>query len=145
MKFKITLIIALMLLSGSNLLNAQKIGFPDELITKAEKTLYEETSLSDEVSTFIHFLTENCSFARLEQIGTTKEGRPLEIVIMADPMVTNAHEAKATGKPIIYIQGNIHAGEVEGKETVIPYTEASGQDAYRRSVNNQWQNYNRIL
>jgi len=33
--------------------------------------------------------------------------------------------------------------EVEGKETVIPYTEASGQDAYRRSVNNQWQNYNR--
>lgn len=33
--------------------------------------------------------------------------------------------------------------EVEGKETVMPYTEASGQDAYRRSVNNQWQNYNR--
>ncbi len=31
--------------------------------------------------------------------------------------------------------------EVEGKETVIPYTEAYGQDAYRRSVNNQWQNY----
>lgn len=33
--------------------------------------------------------------------------------------------------------------EVEGKETVMPYTEATGQDAYRRSVNNQWQNYNR--
>lgn len=31
--------------------------------------------------------------------------------------------------------------EVEGKETVMPYTEAYGQDAYRRSVNNQWQNY----
>lgn len=30
--------------------------------------------------------------------------------------------------------------EVEGKETVMPYTEAYGQDAYRRSVNNQWQN-----
>lgn len=33
--------------------------------------------------------------------------------------------------------------EVEGKETVMPYTEAWGQDAYRRSVNNQWQNYHR--
>ena len=25
-------------------------------------------------------------------------------------------EAHATGRPIIYLQGNIHAGEVEGKE-----------------------------
>ncbi|MGC8603665.1 MAG: hypothetical protein ACP5VS_08265 [Desulfomonilaceae bacterium] len=31
--------------------------------------------------------------------------------------------------------------EVEGRETVTPYTEASGQDQYRRSVNNQWPNY----
>ncbi|MGC8660685.1 MAG: hypothetical protein ACP5U1_16590 [Desulfomonilaceae bacterium] len=31
--------------------------------------------------------------------------------------------------------------EVEGRETVMPYTEASGQDQYRRSVNNQWYNY----
>ncbi len=31
--------------------------------------------------------------------------------------------------------------EVEGRETVMPYSEASGQDQYRRSVNNQWPNY----
>jgi hypothetical protein len=31
--------------------------------------------------------------------------------------------------------------EVEGRETVLPYSEASGQDQYRRSVNNQWPNY----
>ncbi len=30
--------------------------------------------------------------------------------------------------------------EIEGRETVMPYSEASGQDQYRRSVNNQWQN-----
>lgn len=117
MKLKPLLILALMLVANTLFLNAQKIGYPDELITKAEKTLFEETSLSSEVSTFIHVLTNNCSFARLEKIGTTKEGRPLEIVIMSDPMVTTAAEAKKSGKPIIYIQGNIHAGEVEGKET----------------------------
>ncbi len=31
--------------------------------------------------------------------------------------------------------------EIEGRETVMPYSEASGQDQYRRSVNNQWPNY----
>ncbi len=30
--------------------------------------------------------------------------------------------------------------EVEGRETVMPYSEAAGQDQYRRSVNNQWPN-----
>ncbi|MFA6221837.1 MAG: hypothetical protein WC647_05935 [Desulfomonilaceae bacterium] len=30
--------------------------------------------------------------------------------------------------------------EIEGRETVMPYSEAAGQDQYRRSVYNQWQN-----
>ena len=95
---------------------AQQIGYPDVLFTRAEKSHYTETSLSAEVSTFIKVLTKNCPFAFSETIGFTKEGRPIEIVVMADPPVSNAEEAIRTGKPIIYIQGNIHAGEVEGKE-----------------------------
>lgn len=35
--------------------------------------------------------------------------------------------------------------EVEGKETILPYSEASGQgDPYRQSVNNYWQNYQQM-
>jgi len=117
MKNKLLLLFFISLLITLPKLPAQKIGYPDELLTRAEKTLYTETSLSAEVSTFIQVLADNCTFARVEQIGSTKEGRPLEIVVMADPMVENAKEARASGKPIIYIQGNIHAGEVEGKET----------------------------
>ena len=116
MKTKALFLILSMLVLSLPFLQAQQIGYPDELLTRAEKTLYQETSLSKEVSLFIRILTENCSFARSETIGTTKEGRPLEIVIMSDPMVENPEQAKKTGKPVIYIQGNIHAGEVEGKE-----------------------------
>lgn len=113
-----------LLLAGAVILffplcSAQQIGYPDELITRAEKSLYTETSLSAEVSEFIKVLTANCTFARAETIGGSKEGKPLEIVIMADPMVGSAEEAKKSGKPIIYIQGNIHAGEVEGKEACL--------------------------
>ncbi len=119
MKAKSYLQIVFGLLVCLPVLKAQKIGYPDELLTRAEKSLYQETSLSEDVSSFIRVLTESCSFASSETIGTTKEGRPLEIVIFSEPMLTNAQEAKETGKPVIYIQGNIHAGEVEGKETLL--------------------------
>jgi hypothetical protein len=119
MKKKSFLPIAIMLLVLPSILQAQRIGFPDELLTRAEKSLYQETTLSEEVSDFIRVLTENCAFARTETIGTTEGGRPIEIVIFSEPMVASAAQAKESGKPIIYIQGNIHAGEVEGKETCL--------------------------
>jgi len=34
--------------------------------------------------------------------------------------------------------------EVEGKDTLFPYSEAMQQDPYRRSVNNYWQNYQQM-
>jgi len=39
-------------------------------------------------------------------------------VIASRPLVRTPAEARATGKPIVYVQGNIHAGEVEGKEAL---------------------------
>ncbi len=108
--------IAFLLFVFLPIMQAQQIGYPDELVTRAEKTLYQETSMSQDVSNFIRVLSENCAFASSETIGFTKEGRPMEIVIMADPQISQASEAKKSGKPVIYIQGNIHAGEVEGKE-----------------------------
>lgn len=52
-------------------------------------------------------------------MGQSPEGKDIPVAILAHPMVNSAAEAKATGKLIIYIQGNIHAGEVEGKEVVM--------------------------
>jgi len=34
--------------------------------------------------------------------------------------------------------------EVEGRETILPYSEASQGDPYRRSVNNYWQSYEQM-
>lgn len=51
-------------------------------------------------------------------IGRTTQGRELPYVIASRPLVTTPLEAKRLGRPIVYIQGNIHAGEVEGKEAM---------------------------
>jgi hypothetical protein len=51
-------------------------------------------------------------------IGRTSESREIPYVIASRPLVHSPAEARASGKPIVYVQGNIHAGEVEGKEAL---------------------------
>jgi len=51
-------------------------------------------------------------------IGTTSEGRAIPYAIAARPPVATPDDARRSGRPIVYVQGNIHAGEVEGKEAL---------------------------
>src|SRR5581483_9853554 len=51
-------------------------------------------------------------------IGKTIEGRELPYVIASRPLVSTSAEARRLNRPIAYIQANIHAGEVEGKEAM---------------------------
>jgi hypothetical protein len=52
-------------------------------------------------------------------MGKSQEGKDIPLIVLANPQVTTPAQAKASGKPVIYIQGNIHAGEVEGKEALL--------------------------
>jgi len=99
-----------------NAVSGQEIHIPDVLYTRAERTNYEETSLHKDVMAFVETLCNASELANLEIIGTSKQGRKIPLVVMADPPITTPLEALESKKPVIYIQGNIHAGEVEGKE-----------------------------
>ncbi len=50
--------------------------------------------------------------------GYTYEGRPMPLAVIGAPAAT-AEAVLAAKKTRIYIQGNIHAGEVEGKEALL--------------------------
>jgi hypothetical protein len=52
-------------------------------------------------------------------IGKTSEGREIPYVIASRPLVATPSAAKRLGRPIVYVQGNIHAGEVEGKDALL--------------------------
>ncbi|HEX6645306.1 MAG TPA: M14 family metallopeptidase [Gemmatimonadales bacterium] len=84
--------------------------------TRAERTAYAETSSHQDVLAFIEALEARGSGIRSWILGKSPEGRVLPVVLAARPMVPSAEAAAATGKPIVWIQANIHAGEVEGKE-----------------------------
>ena len=51
-----------------------------------------------------------------------REPRPkaatIPYVIVSRPLVATPDAAPALGRPIVYVQGNIHSGEVEGKEAL---------------------------
>ncbi len=114
MKIK-RLIIILFLIPGSIGLS-QILGYPDALYTKAERTQYLETSLHQDVINFVQMLDAGSDLVHSEIMGTSKGGRDMPLVVMADPGINTPEEAFNSGKIIIYIQANIHGGEVEGKE-----------------------------
>ncbi|OWK34990.1 M14 family metallopeptidase [Fimbriiglobus ruber] len=86
--------------------------------SRAEQTDYTETSRLDDVNRFFSDLQQHSDFVRVGSFGKSREGRDLPFVVLADPPVAHPRDARATGKPVVLVMANIHAGEVEGKEAV---------------------------
>jgi len=86
--------------------------------THAERTGYRETSSFAHVVAFLDSLVALGAPLHLDTLGTSTQGRRLPLVILSRPVVRTPEEALELGRPIVYVQGNIHAGEVEGKEAL---------------------------
>ncbi len=87
--------------------------------SRAELSNYEETSRYEDVLQFIAELQKMTDKLRVESFGKTVEGRDLPLMIFSNPPISQPREARASGKPIVFVQANIHAGEVEGKEAML--------------------------
>ena len=88
------------------------------LLIKPERTNYTETSTYKDVMDFTNAVIKDSKYVSQISMGTSLEGKDIPVFVLANPKIETAAQAKASGKPIIYIQGNIHSGEVEGKEVV---------------------------
>jgi murein tripeptide amidase MpaA len=86
--------------------------------TRAESSGYKETSRYADVVAFLDSLRgrPELSFGSL---GKSTEGRDIPYVVASRPRVSTPDEARRLQRPVIYVQGNIHAGEVEGKEALL--------------------------
>src|SRR5882724_3532228 len=78
--------------------------------TRAERTNYEETSRYDDVRQFIAAIQQLSPLIHVESFGVSKEGRDLPLLVLANPPVATPAQAKATGRPVVFIMANIHAG-----------------------------------
>src|SRR5262245_15613522 len=98
--------------------------------TAAEASDYQRTSTHAEVTALCDELARQSPRVRLGTLGTSLEGRKLPLVIVADPPVATAAEAASSRKLAVLALGNIHAGEVDGKEALLMLARdlALGQD-----------------
>ena len=111
------LVVALIALMMSGAASAQKdASRVDAIRTVPEKTDFKETSHYDDVVGFLEAIDQASDRVHLTTFGTTNEKRRLPLAVIG-AAGASPDAVKRTGKLRVYIQGNIHGGEVEGKES----------------------------
>lgn len=89
-----------------------------DLLTVAERSGYKATARHHEVVELLDRIERRSPLARRISMGRTVEGRPIPVLVIADPALSTPEEARASGKLVLFAFGGIHAGEVCGKEAL---------------------------
>jgi len=103
------------------LITVSKITGQINLQTVAEKSDFKSTSDYNDVKIFIDQLRKSSPYIRIENIATSVEGREVPLMIIGNPLPKSPKDLAAKKRLVVYIQADIHAGEVEGKEAVLMY------------------------
>jgi len=90
-------------------------------LTVAEKSDFKSTSDYNDVRTFIDQIRKSSPYIRLENIATSAEGREIPLMIIGNPLPKSPKDIANKKRIVVYIQADIHAGEVEGKEATLMY------------------------
>lgn len=89
-----------------------------ELLTRAEHTRWTETSRHVEVEMFCSVLAQRSRRVRLLSMGKSAEGRDMPVLVLSSGGASTPRAAHGKGRAVVLVQANIHAGEVEGKESL---------------------------
>jgi hypothetical protein len=103
----------------------------DDLQTRAERTGFVETSTYADVMEVSTRLAELSDEVHLTTFGETVEGRSLPLLVLGAPNAS-AEVVRQTQKTRIYLQGNIHGGEVPGKEALLMLVRDYARGRYPR-------------
>jgi len=116
------LFLALVVIAGISLFVAagqtpsQTQSAAPAVLTKAEATDFKATSRLSDILDFIKELQLRSPLIRVERLSVTAEGREVPVMIIGNPVPAGPDALRNDQRTVVYIQANIHAGEVEGKE-----------------------------
>jgi hypothetical protein len=92
---------------------------PGALRTAPERTGYRETTRYEDVVRFMELVAAVSPVIQLDTFGYSLEGRALPLAVVGRLADKRPETVRASGRTVVYLQGNIHAGEVEGKEVLL--------------------------
>jgi murein tripeptide amidase MpaA len=84
--------------------------------TPAEQARFERTPRYDETVAYLERLVAAAPELRLVSLGKSPEGRDVWMVIASEERAFTQEALLASGKPTLFAQACIHAGEMDGKD-----------------------------
>jgi len=95
---------------------AAPLSAQDGPLTVAESSGFTATSRHADIMAFITELQQLSPLLRVETMAVSAEGRELPLIVIGNPPPRSPLDLQYDDRAVVYIQANIHAGEVEGKE-----------------------------
>ena len=93
--------------------------WPDELRTVGETSNFTRTPGIHDVHEFINKLKWRSENLHVFDVFETPMGHTSSAIVLSNPRISSPEEAKASGKPVIYLQNNIHPPESEGLDATM--------------------------
>jgi hypothetical protein len=90
-----------------------------DLRTAPERTGYQETTRYDDAVRLVDAFIAASPDIHRGTFGFSMEGRALPLAVVGRLPDGSPESVRASGRTVVYLQGNIHAGEVEGKESLL--------------------------
>jgi hypothetical protein len=88
----------------------------DAWITPSEASGFRTTPRYDETVAYLRRLVAAAPQLRMVSLGKSPEGRDLWLVIASKERAFTPDALRRTGKPALFAQASIHAGEMDGKD-----------------------------
>ena len=104
---------------GSSVPEGWNGDWPEKIQTIPEKTEYKRTASNYQVIEYLTKLAWSNENMHIERMFISDLRRIAPYIVIAEPRVTTPEEAQESGKLIVYLQGNIHPSEAEGKEALL--------------------------
>jgi hypothetical protein len=95
------------------------VAQPAKPLTVAEMSTFASTSRYEDVIEFVRKLRQLTPYLRVERLCTSTEGREVPLLVIGKPLPASPQDLRRDTRLVVYVQANIHAGEVEGKEAVL--------------------------
>jgi dipeptidyl-peptidase-4 len=93
--------------------------WPSDLQTVAERTGYARTVTSMQLLEFIANLKAKSDALHVVDMFISPMRKAAPAIVISNPRVTSAQQARASGKPVVFLFGNIHPPEPEAAEALM--------------------------
>lgn len=93
--------------------------WPQELHTVPERTGFTRTASSLQLLEFISVLKQKSENVHVVNMFISPLRRSAPAIVLASPRITSAQQARASGKPVVFLLGNIHPPEPEAAEALM--------------------------